>query len=70
MVGATQTSSFLHLHTWSLLFDYQKHGWLTGDVENASKLEEAEERTAWYEPCQEKKGPSAARAKVRVAANK
>ena len=50
-------------------FDYQKHGWLTGDVENASKLEEAEERTAWYEPCQEKKGPSAARAKVRVAAN-
>ena len=27
-------------------FDYQKHGWLTGDVENASKLEEAEERTA------------------------
>ena len=38
------------------------------DVENASKLEEAEERTAWYEPCQEKKGPSAARAKVRVAA--
>ena len=39
------------------------------DVENASKLEEAEERTAWYEPCQEKKGPSVARAKVRVAAN-
>lgn len=27
-------------------FDYQKHGWLTGDAENASKLEEAEERTA------------------------
>ena len=72
MVDATQLLGWggVGWGWWHSLNLHKKHGWLTGDVENASKLEEAEERTAWYEPCQEKKGPSAARAKVRVAAQK
>ena len=70
MVDATQLLGWggVGWGWWHSLNLHKKHGWLTGDVENASKLEEPEERTAWYEPCQEKKGPSAARAKVRVAA--
>ena len=71
MVDATQLLGWggVGWGWWHSLNLHKKHGWLTGDAENASKLEEAEERTAWYEPCQEKKGPSAARAIVRVAAN-
>ena len=58
MVDATQLLGWggLGWGWWHSLNLHKKHGWLTGDVENASKLEEAEERTAWYEPCQEKKG--------------